>query len=592
MKKLFVILLFLFLPFVAFAQTLQQIQEEENPNYIETVDNSEFAQLWRQQVEARKIGDVETSDRIGAEIRSKFPEKFYRTNENNVPLRVAYTDSKPPFNPVTPDWGGDILVSNNNVSAPTVGNPTPYARMVKVESDTAGRLYLSYLNLSRDTLYIYKSIDNGTNWTVLQKVLTGVDYRIHSFDFYVTDSVNVFRLGFAISVVPTVGTGYEGSIYWVTFMDNGMGARLVQTFPYSDKGFTAPAIVSDGYVRDAATTNWYMTFQGVNPTTGAGTIALMQYTTDWGYTWLLDTARNTYNDYDLDIDYSFNGDSLYVLMTNNLTTTNPNLRLRYIGIAALGTTLAFKQFNPASTSLPEYSGSLAANRQTNAIVVTYTQSTSGLEDIYYSYAVDGIVSSSVVGVPIANNPNNENYSSVDCHVSQGAYRLAYRSVGTGYDTVIYMNTLSLPSGFANRQVVNETNNSSADIAPDIVGRYGSGGVAFAGVGNYKVWYDGSDIFTNITSPKGVIPENYSLGQNYPNPFNPVTNINFSLPVNTFVTLKIYDITGREVKELVNGQLNAGVYNYTFDASGLSSGVYLYKIIAGDFVSVKKMTLIK
>ena len=89
-----------------------------------------------------------------------------------------------------------------------------------------------------------------------------------------------------------------------------------------------------------------------------------------------------------------------------------------------------------------------------------------------------------------------------------------------------------------------------------------------------------------------IPNIYALGQNYPNPFNPNTTINYQLPQDGFVTLKVYDILGNEVKSLVSEQKSAGTYEVNFDASSLSSGVYIYKIQAGNFVSSKKMILLK
>ncbi len=88
------------------------------------------------------------------------------------------------------------------------------------------------------------------------------------------------------------------------------------------------------------------------------------------------------------------------------------------------------------------------------------------------------------------------------------------------------------------------------------------------------------------------PDKFALNQNYPNPFNPVTHINYELPVTNYVTLKIYDMMGKEVSELVNTNQKAGSYSVTFDASKLSSGVYYYKIQAGDFVDTKKMLLVK
>jgi hypothetical protein len=89
-----------------------------------------------------------------------------------------------------------------------------------------------------------------------------------------------------------------------------------------------------------------------------------------------------------------------------------------------------------------------------------------------------------------------------------------------------------------------------------------------------------------------MPASYSLEQNYPNPFNPATTIAYSIPKESQVSLKIYDVMGREVVELVNGKQSTGSYNVEFDAASLASGTYFYKLVAGDFISAKKMVLLK
>ncbi len=89
-----------------------------------------------------------------------------------------------------------------------------------------------------------------------------------------------------------------------------------------------------------------------------------------------------------------------------------------------------------------------------------------------------------------------------------------------------------------------------------------------------------------------IPNYYSLSQNYPNPFNPSTSIKFTMPKGDNVKLVVFDILGREVKTLVNEFRNSGVYEVNFDASVLSSGVYFYRLEAGDFSATKKMLLVK
>jgi len=89
-----------------------------------------------------------------------------------------------------------------------------------------------------------------------------------------------------------------------------------------------------------------------------------------------------------------------------------------------------------------------------------------------------------------------------------------------------------------------------------------------------------------------IPDKFSLSQNYPNPFNPVTKIKYTVPKNSFVSLKVFDITGREIRTLVNEEKSAGEYIIDFDASNLPSGVYFYKIFSDKFSDVKRMILIK
>jgi len=85
---------------------------------------------------------------------------------------------------------------------------------------------------------------------------------------------------------------------------------------------------------------------------------------------------------------------------------------------------------------------------------------------------------------------------------------------------------------------------------------------------------------------------YSLYQNYPNPFNPNTTIKWQQPETGFVTLKIYDLLGREITTLLNEEFQAGEHETVFDASMLSSGIYFYQLLAGSFIQTKKMILLK
>mgnify|MGYP000324279970 FL=1 len=100
------------------------------------------------------------------------------------------------------------------------------------------------------------------------------------------------------------------------------------------------------------------------------------------------------------------------------------------------------------------------------------------------------------------------------------------------------------------------------------------------------------MYTSNEDNLNTIPEGFKLGQNYPNPFNPTTNINYSIDQAGLVTLKVYDITGREVATLVNNRENAGDHSVTFDATNLASGVYIYTLQANGLRLTNRMTLIK
>jgi hypothetical protein len=106
----------------------------------------------------------------------------------------------------------------------------------------------------------------------------------------------------------------------------------------------------------------------------------------------------------------------------------------------------------------------------------------------------------------------------------------------------------------------------------------------------------NDVYVSVEEEKNIKPSSYSLMQNYPNPFNPSTKIKFTLPQNTFVRLKIFDVIGNEVATLINEEKPYGIYevefNYLNNGLPISSGIYFYQLNAGNYKETKKMVLIK
>ncbi|MCW9065935.1 MAG: T9SS type A sorting domain-containing protein [Ignavibacteriaceae bacterium] len=116
---------------------------------------------------------------------------------------------------------------------------------------------------------------------------------------------------------------------------------------------------------------------------------------------------------------------------------------------------------------------------------------------------------------------------------------------------------------------------------------------------YTEWIDAGGL-TDISDDKNELPSGFNLSQNYPNPFNPSTAIKYTIPSviasgtkqSQFVTLKVYDLLGNEVVTLINEEKSAGSYEVNFNAAGLPSGIYFYKLQAGSFIETRKMVLLK
>lgn len=111
-------------------------------------------------------------------------------------------------------------------------------------------------------------------------------------------------------------------------------------------------------------------------------------------------------------------------------------------------------------------------------------------------------------------------------------------------------------------------------------------------GNPSVVVQLGSIIITSNEQNSKIPTNPALHQNYPNPFNPSTNITYELPEAREVNISVYDLTGRLVQTLQSGRKTAGSYTLNFDASNLSSGIYFYRITAGDFIQTRRMALLK
>jgi hypothetical protein len=104
--------------------------------------------------------------------------------------------------------------------------------------------------------------------------------------------------------------------------------------------------------------------------------------------------------------------------------------------------------------------------------------------------------------------------------------------------------------------------------------------------------DGISLMTLVISAVETVPAEYSLGQNFPNPFNPTTTIEYAIPVDGRVTIRVYNTLGEFVATAVDENRLAGIHQALFDGGNLPSGVYYYRILAGQFNTIRKMLLVK
>ena len=157
---------------------------------------------------------------------------------------------------------------------------------------------------------------------------------------------------------------------------------------------------------------------------------------------------------------------------------------------------------------------------------------------------------------------------------------------SGFHTTTSSN---IPTGAAAWDALIDPSNLTFIYVPQMTGTYNYVCTPHASMGMV-----GTLTITPKTGIKEIsgTAESFKLSQNYPNPFNPATQIRFSIPASGFVNMSVFDFSGRKVAELVNGTKPSGEYVVDFNASGLSSGVYFYRLTAGDFTEVKKMTLLK
>lgn len=487
------------------------------------------------------------------------------------------------YNPPLPysgstDWGTDYVVSNSEpLGAPTgvyrQSNSTIYVAV----PDTA--------ILSDKSIVVLTSTDNGATWAISASVSPANHVPKTKMLKTTTDEVYCFFL---------LGT----TVYCWNVITSTIN-------PYT--AFT------DVYDFDAATSSTgslYLIIDLIsnNQVRFAGT-------TDGGASWVgavfLSSAAARPR-----LSMSGTGDTLLINyygpiagLSDTTTAAIRNVRYRETSPGLLtvsGATPTFTTIVPAGTRKPEFQGVLNGG----VAWVFYTTESGGNTDLNCMIGIDN---GSSYGAPFtigAMPDRNEHWFDAKHNKSgDGGVDLVYysdtipvvpptnesRKLLYTSATVTAPNTFTTPEQFSEHPPVVSDRGYYPSIIPyhDAIGDVGVIWVGLDGT-DRKLYFDRLHKLVNISNEIET-PEGFYLKQNFPNPFNPSTKIEFAIPKSEYVTLKIFDVLGKEITTLINGEMNSGIYEIEFNATGingLSSGVYFYQLKTGSFLETRSMMLLK
>lgn len=465
-----------------------------------------------------------------------------------------------------PDWGTNALVLNYEPIGPMAGITTANGKIWIVINDT--------LSTTTGGLILRTSTNDGGTWTThANYVNTRTYFPRLEMTATSNDSVFVWML-------------YGNKVYRWNVVSNAVNS------------FDSTTVNDFDIVKSSTNAHylWISTLSG----------GLRRFgTANNGYTWG-NAGYVQANSINPRMCMSATSDTLFCVYRSPIITPVQNsiIRLARYRETAPGTLgiVDFKDMTDATAFKNEYDIAVA---NSNAWFY-YTSGATGAIDIYCRTSLSN---GTAFDAPFlaAGNPNtDEYYFSTDisgtsvryCDLIYYSDSLQSGNPTNNTDKLMYKYAIQgTPGSFTGLTQISQFYPTwSAKNYKPIVVELGGIDLGAAWVGGsaagYKVYWNRYNLTTRIKNNNTGIPETYKLEQNYPNPFNPVTKIDFSIPKQGFVNLKIFDMLGREVAVLISNEMNAGNYTFNYNASLLTSGVYFYKLEVNGFTDVKKMTVLK
>jgi len=522
-------------------------------------------------------------------LNAGIPEDRFGITKTSV---ITSNFNNPPFNP---DWyTSDILVHTGNVAS--AGG----YRQIDLKQGEDGWMYLAINKAGTPGQFsIYFSSNGGATWPGVINYSAGSGY-IHNISMLVESRNNAVLDSTRLLVYFTfssLANGNSSSLYVLNVKRNGIGGLVhIAGDPAGGNKLEYVSACSDGMYYAAPT---YM-HTVVREVTNAGVqVGLRHFrTTTWGTTHTSSLINTGFNDYYPSAAFSReNGvsDSIYIAVERRLNANQYELRLittheiptsnfgvYYISSASSG----IKYEKPAITIVQQ---SMDVRRK---ILVTCTRN----RNPRYNYSSNSGTTWVIDQLMGTSSTVTADYTACSSDsLTSGGQNVIMGFVTDDGDSV-NVKQLAIPPTTIFSYYKRNTHISSGVVAPSPsiykVGSVKYAAFAYPGFGPSNVYFNAEQLLTAIEPVGNITPGRFELNQNYPNPFNPVTNIKFSLPKAGFVNLVVYDALGRKAAELVAGNYSAGTYKVDFDASGLSSGVYFYKLETEGFTEIKKMMLIK
>lgn len=501
---------------------------------------------------------------------------------------------------VQPDWySNDILITNSDVA--TSGPANQYKQM-DLKQGEDGNMYLAVnrrnVNSNNGYITVYRSFNGGSSWETLASSVSQAYYYgsismlVESRNNSNPDSTRIL-IYFTTSASNNMDNAILRCWSFRTNTNSLASYTNIVSSPSAGNRYVFPTACSDGMYFQSAT---YMHCI-VREETNAGNYVAFQHfrSTDWGVNHTVGTLTSYSGDNYPSAAFSVRTgiDSIYIAIERTVLPDEVEIRVltttstpsNNYGISNITNATSGVVYRKPCLTIQQRNMSLPQN-----MMITCTRNNRAV----YHYTTNGGDSWSAdnnLGLP--SQQVSLTYCSSDTLTDGNGYFIACAIDNDGDSILVRRGILTNMGVISHKKNSNE---ASSSIVP-VCAIYRNGNnkysaIAYSGAGPSSVYYNMESLVTGINPVSSEIPSAFKLEQNYPNPFNPVTNIKFSITKAGLVTLKIYDITGKEVAQLVNQNLNAGTFNYDFDASALPSGIYFYRINAEGFSDVKKMILVK